>query len=31
MNERFLEHLDRDARLLEVGCNTGMQLVVKKL
>ena len=27
MNERFLSHLDRDARILEVGCNTGMQLL----
>jgi pseudaminic acid biosynthesis-associated methylase len=27
MNERFLGHLDRDAKILEVGCNTGMQLM----
>ncbi len=27
MNERFLGHLDREARILEVGCNTGMQLM----
>lgn len=26
MNEDFLGHLDRDARILEVGCNVGMQL-----
>lgn len=27
MNARFLGDLDREARILEVGCNTGMQLV----
>ncbi len=26
MNERFVGDLDRSARILEVGCNTGMQL-----
>ena len=26
MNERFLGHLDRSSRILEVGCNSGMQL-----
>lgn len=26
MNEEFLGHLPRDIRILEVGCNTGMQL-----
>lgn len=26
MNEKFIGHLDRNARILEVGCNTGMQL-----
>ncbi|AWM35299.1 pseudaminic acid biosynthesis-associated methylase [Hymenobacter nivis] len=27
MNERFLGHLSREARIMEVGCNTGMQLM----
>ena len=27
MNEEFLSDLSREARILEVGCNTGMQLV----
>ena len=27
MNERFLGHIDRSARILELGCNTGMQLM----
>ena len=27
MNERFLGHIDRNARILELGCNTGMQLM----
>lgn len=27
MNERFIGHLDRDIKILEVGCNIGMMLV----
>lgn len=26
MNEKFIGHMDRNTRILEVGCNTGMQL-----
>ena len=26
MNERFINDLSRDAKILEVGCNSGMQL-----
>src|SRR6187431_1949286 len=27
MNEKFIGHLDRNIRILEVGCNIGLQLV----
>ena len=27
MNQEFLGHLDKDARILEVGCNIGLQLL----